>query len=305
MIYNRTERELLKTSPELEEYFKFLKENYKDNSVMCEEKIIEIAYLLRYIGKSLDDSDNSSFTSFGVFTAIEYLNKMDLTNKEKVKILELIQRQNDCLNYSYDMIQNLYNQKDFDDALKLKRCSIFSKRDIVFKDIQDLNTASRLDIKHKSLRNLKCLPICTLFVGPPCSGKSTHVNKLTKRVLCRDDILQELYPRETYSESWEAADQTRVNIEFYKTLDRYIFDKKDFIVDMTNCSVILRKDIISRCKDTFNFNAVVFIVPYNELLKRNKKRKDKVLDESIIKKFCSKFQMIYPGEGIRQVEYRF
>lgn len=179
-----------------------------------------------------------------------------------------------------------------------------------FEDMQRFNEEMSIKIPQKIVPlgvNFACK--CTLMVGPPCSGKSTYVKERVKKtgemVLCRDDIIMELYPKNTYMESFDAADQIEVNYVFHERFKKLVFEKKDFIVDMTLVSVKARRMIMEEYKSELEFNAVVFIVPYYELLSRNEKRKGKFLDEETIKDFCKRFQMIYPGEGFKNVQYNF
>lgn len=151
--------------------------------------------------------------------------------------------------------------------------------------------------------------ICTILVGPPASGKSTWVHKVTEPhddtfVLSTDDTIDEIVKQYglTYNDGFKNlisfADQVMWN-------DLHTFGKIGYhlYVDRTNMSIKARKKFIDALKPYgYTFEAVVFPKPEDEDYEvRLNSRPGKSIPEAVINGMLASFQMPTEEEGFTSV----
>ena len=155
--------------------------------------------------------------------------------------------------------------------------------------------------KRESKEDYPCL---VMLVGVPCSGKSTWSRDFLLKnedysLVCRDDILEELYPAETYEKSYELAQadnkQLKVDKEFLSRIRAIVKEKKNLVVDKTNMPRKTRNSVlsISEVQKHYKKMAKVFMTDIDELNRRNEIRKEK---GKFIKQssYDRMFQAFYP-----------
>ncbi len=117
-----------------------------------------------------------------------------------------------------------------------------------------------------------------LFVGPPCSGKSTEYNKnYTNHVkISRDDALLEYglanYPELNYSQLFKTLTEDE-----QKEIDKLVQTKfqssvksgENIVIDMTNMSPKSRRKWLTNVPKEYKKRAVVFYTGHNTLVERN------------------------------------
>jgi len=279
-----------------------------------EDEILQLGALLHDIAKPacrelIEEKQRVSFynhESLGVFYAIDILNKLNLKSEDKVRVLEIIQRHADSYNLSPKNLKRRYSKESFEDCLKIRECDMYGRVALEGnrKDVKAFEEAKVYDIKdQKGLKEFS--KTCTLLVGPPCSGKSTYLENTDKTIISRDNILMELAETDNYSVAWNEVNQDEINKKLQENINKALQEDKDVIFDMTNMTFKSRMQKIERFKNKFNMDCVVFLTPFNELLKRNKLRTNKVLNEGVITNMCKSFQMPYDGEGFRSITYKF
>jgi len=274
---------------------------YKNAKKMYpDDKILHISALLHDIGKPIcrDIKDDKvrffSHESMGVFIALEYLKKLDISKPDILRVLKLIQRHADPYKFSGKKIKALYEHDDFVDVMKIRKCDALGR---ISNDpsIEDFSIPDL--VPHNISSNDK--PIITLLIGPPCSGKSTFSSNDT--VLSRDECVMKLATSDDYSKAWNEVNQKEVD-ELFQSKKKALYDEgNNFTIDMTNMKIKSRKRFLQNKK--FNYHAVVFLTSYTELLKRNKERKNKCLQEYVIENMCKTFQFPFYKEGFSKISY--
>lgn len=293
----------------------------KARELYPEDEILQLACLLHDIGKpgcrfENHEKESASFynhESYGVFKAVGILNKLCLDVKDKVRVLELIQRHADSYKLNIKNLLKLYTKEKIQDIIKIRWCDTLGriKQDddgLDIEQIRDLESKIHL-FKDSFETNSDKYPTCTILVGPPCSGKTTNSEFMNEVIVSRDNIVMQLgynIKCKDYNESFKTVNQEVVQKEFQKNLEMIMALGKDFILDLTNMTAKSRMKYMSQ-KDSkkYKFNAVVYLNDLDVLLDRNSKRDGKVLSEKVIIDMISRFQIPYPGEGFNRIDYKF
>lgn len=134
----------------------------------------------------------------------------------------------------------------------------------------------------------------TLLIGPPCSGKSTWIKAgaehLDSVIVSRDNVIMQLASGYmNYEQAWASVDQKKVDSELQKQFQLAKKSGNDIIVDMTNMSRKSRRKWLHGVPKNWNRKAVVFITPWDELLRRNANREGKILSVDVLKKMVLRF----------------
>lgn len=138
----------------------------------------------------------------------------------------------------------------------------------------------------------------TFLIGPPASGKSTWVEKNRKDeiIISRDDLVDQFRKgtHMSYSDTFkDSSFQSRVNAALEKLISDTIKGQKNFIVDMTNMTVINRAKILNRLPLNYFKRGVVFSPSRSELSRRLKKREletGKRVGEDIVDQMLKSYQ---------------
>jgi len=150
-------------------------------------------------------------------------------------------------------------------------------------------------------------PLLVVLVGPPCSGKSTHIknNFSNYTIISRDNTLMEYglasHPDLTYSELFKT-----LQTEDHENVDKLVTEKfmlatknrENIVIDMTNMSPKSRRkwsqgtsNIVGK---EYYKQAIVFFTGYEELLKRNTIRygqEGKNIPEGVLLNMCKNFKL--------------
>ena len=156
------------------------------------------------------------------------------------------------------------------------------------------------------LRNIK-EPFVIILIGPPLSGKSTWIreNFPDTHVICRDEILMDVYGSRNYTEAFNKVNQKEVDKVLHQSLVDANKEKKNVIVDMTHMGSKRRKQNLNYfTKDYYKLGVIFPILSDEEYVRRNQKRIDeenKNIPMSVIKGMISTYQTISPKEGFNKV----
>jgi predicted kinase len=156
------------------------------------------------------------------------------------------------------------------------------------------------------LRNIK-EPFVIILIGPPLSGKSTWIreNFPDTTVICRDEILMDVYGSRNYTEAFKNVNQKEVDRVLHQSLVDANKEKKNVIVDMTHMGSKRRKQNLNYFTNDYYKLAVIFpILSDEEYVRRNQKRieeENKNIPMSVIKSMISSYQTISPEEGFKKV----
>lgn len=156
------------------------------------------------------------------------------------------------------------------------------------------------------LRNIK-EPFVIILIGPPLSGKSTWIreNFPDTHVICRDEILMDVYGSRNYTEAFNKVNQKEVDKVLHQSLVDANKEKKNVIVDMTHMGSKRRKQNLNYfTKDYYKLGVIFPILSDEEYVRRNQKRIDeenKNIPMSVIKGMISTYQTISPQEGFNKV----
>ena len=271
------------------------------------------------------------FEGVSCYISIEMLNKLDLSEDEKVRILKIIMHQYNIIDFvKYDEIsfEEFVEKYKYDEELLLDlfsyvKCDLFGrfidKSKTKFYDLQKIikyeKEASSLKIQTPKIKNKKDVYI---LVGVPCSGKSSWIeyNYPEAHVISRDWTVSEVGKRHnlyTYDES-SYLDDTNEDVsneidDLYSELikESYVTDKP-IIVDNTSVTINKRKKWIERYKNTHNIYCVVFLKSFENIVSCNKKRsklENKTINEKTILKQMKNFRFPLLNEGYCEVKYVF
>lgn len=135
-----------------------------------------------------------------------------------------------------------------------------------------------------------------VMVGLPCSGKSTFVSENLEgySVHSRDDLVQEMFPRDTYRESFEVADHRSVDVEFDRRLMEAIKNRQPIVVDKTNMSQRSRRGVLSNVPSEYVKEAVFMATPVSwvhDRIGRRNAEGDKVIPLSVVDKMERSFSV--------------
>lgn len=156
------------------------------------------------------------------------------------------------------------------------------------------------------IKNLK-EPFVIVLIGPPLSGKSTWIrnNFPDTDVICRDEILMEVYGSRNYDEAFQKVDQRRVDKILRQRLVDADKELKNTIIDMTHMTSKRRRTNLEYFGDDFYKLGVIFpILPDEEYERRNEKRieeENKNLPMHVVKRMISQYQPIREEEGFDKV----
>jgi predicted kinase len=155
------------------------------------------------------------------------------------------------------------------------------------------------------------IPIVQLLCGCPTSGKSTYALKEIARpenantVIISTDNLIETYAREegkTYNEVFDEY-YFRANAEMHENFRTAIRQKQSIIWDQTNLTVKSRRKKLSNFPSYYIKVAVYFIIPYSDLIQRNKNRAGKIISENTLKNMYDTYTIPACSEGFDRCIY--
>jgi predicted kinase len=220
-----------------------------------------------------------------VFIALDCIKKMglNLSKRELSLLVNLISHHTTLYRimesdkYEAKVLEKFKNNKELLNLLiQLSRCDALGrfsdgKMKVVSMEekIQPL-----VDIIDESSFDRNYSNTLTLLIGPPLSGKTTWVkeNRKDEVVISRDEIVLNLGGLSSYAECWKSVDQDLVDKEFNRQVTEAFKQKKNIIIDKTNCSLKSRRSVLGQASKLYKKKAVVFYTSYEELLVRGRER---------------------------------
>ena len=156
------------------------------------------------------------------------------------------------------------------------------------------------------LKSLK-EPFVIILIGPPLSGKSTWVrnNFPDTKVICRDEILMDVYGSRNYNDAFQKVNQKEVDRVLHQTMVDANKNRENVIIDMTHMASKRRRvnlDYFSA--DYFRLGVIFPILSDDEYQRRNKKRieeENKNIPVGVLKNMISQYQVIREDEGFDKV----
>lgn len=286
-------------------------------------KELLIAALLHDIGKVKTRKvleDKVTFydhANVSTFLAIDIISSLDptLTNEQKVFILRLInyhqvffQLTDDMTDKGYSRFKAKFNTPigfELVQALKLHRIADFAGRIAKF---EDGTQTQRLDQLYEELayaqpkpKRIKELPHAIIMVGVPCSGKSTYIknNYANYISISRDEqIMKYATKNMTYTDAWNIADQTQVDIDYETLLHSTIAAKKDLVIDKTNLTYKGRKKLLNLFRNAGYQTTIVVLLTQPFLIQQHtEKRIEKRVPSSAFNNMVASFQLPFEDEG--------
>ncbi|WP_455756582.1 AAA family ATPase [Sulfurimonas sp.] len=315
------------------------KKSYQNTIQYNTSIYVKWAILLHDIGRVLTRRENTqeAYVSFGdfegvsIFMSIDILNKTDLSEVEKVRILKIISYHYtiiDHIKYAKPSKGNLLRIFKYEEEL-LKDLSHYVRCDLLGRVIDEskahLYNVNKMDdfitytqgIQNKSKNIEDKKNTVTILVGPPCSKKSfwTDENKNDSIVINRDSCVEEIgrkYLKNSYNEAYNFMNDNENIKEEVDTLDedRENYAKNsedmDIIIDNPNLNIKNRKEWIDAFRETHIIKVIVFLSPLDELIKCNKDRGEKI-NKNVTKKVLlnklKTFEFPLLNEGIDYIEY--
>lgn len=166
-------------------------------------------------------------------------------------------------------------------------------------------------------------PILILMQGLPCSGKTTYANRFIAgnpsfHHVSYDDEVQEIADQygKTYNELFKQGNKIYRNIaarNLRNKIQHLKNNKRDMIIDMTNCSYYARKDVLSNFIGT-NYIKKIVVMPHiskQEFIDRDMLRYEELLRYGIEKcisvevyeSFAKDYSRPHKNEGFDEINF--
>jgi len=233
-----------------------------DELIMCFRIISLHGILFDYIDE--DGNEKKPHKIFEKFKANEYkLFEYFITQVKCDSLGRFYKAKNGRKNSAMKLGTEIYTTNSFIEYHKNKNSSLSEK------------VVKKLEKRGKIPKSNSIL----LYVGLPCSGKSTYSKYFNGEIISRDDILIE-YGKEKYNNGEFSKifnmltdeDQEKIDIEYRKRFVDATKTEKDILIDMTNLTKKSRRSKLNRVDESFKKQIKMFIVPLHTLYERNKKR---------------------------------
>jgi putative nucleotidyltransferase with HDIG domain len=260
---------------------------------------IKLAALLHDIGKikarqEKPEKNKTTFYShhnFSAFMAIEILEKYeeDFGWIDKELVFKLIAHHQDMHLLSVDQLKERFvNQTMFMNDLE-----ILHKADSLGRICMD-NKEYKSDIYLGFNEKENWEKSLVIMVGLPCSGKSSFAELIdhfseNSVIICRDTILQNMYPELSYNDAFAIVDQKLVNKKFNEELEKAKKTAETIIIDKTNMTKKARKRMLNGFGDEWGKEAVVMLPSMLEIRDRNCRRSGKYIEGTVFNKMISSF----------------
>lgn len=113
-----------------------------------------------------------------------------------------------------------------------------------------------------------------VLIGVPCSGKTTYSDKHYPAYtrMSWDDTMLELYPSDSYGESFKIADDKEVRKVMYKRLSEAVDREENIVMDLTHMGSKMRLKHLSGLPVSYKRTAVICVTPIGDIHARNAER---------------------------------
>lgn len=299
------------------------------------------ALLLHDIGRVLTRSEDNNETTvnFGYyegvscFVSLEILNKTDLSEKQKSRILKIISYQYTIIDHiRYDdppqdeLIEMfLYEEDTLKDLADYVKCDISGR--IVSKSLSQHYSVEKAQklidslnlIESKNKVQVTKNNIIYLLVGPPCSRKSSWIKKQVNNlfIINRDACVEQVgkrHGKNSYNSSYRLMQENdaikkEVN-SIYNNLVEFTKNSKnmDIIIDNPNLKLKNRKYWMEALQNTHKIKIILFLNSYKDLKNCNNARlitMDKSVSEKGLKNKLMTFTYPLLNEGFDEIETIF
>lgn len=254
------------------------------------------------------------------FVAIDYLNSLDFLSKEdKVHISKLISLHTYLYQtmkkdkYEIELAQTFLGEKElFKDLITLSQADALGRfaededREFWMKAPEFFAPVTEGIQDARPLRETKGEAI--IMIGVPCSGKSTFVRsqKEDYLVLSRDEIVMELGQDKTYNDAYSSVDHEEVH-KVYETRRREaVKSGRNLVFDMTHMTEKSRRKSLMGLPKDMKRRAVVFLIGYEEIMRRNEIRAEKEskrIPNYVLLNMMGSFAAPLMSEGFDQIDY--
>lgn len=141
-----------------------------------------------------------------------------------------------------------------------------------------------------------------IMVGPPLSGKSTLIKKISDycEIISRDDIVMELGDGLNYQDSFKTVSQKHVSAKLRSKISEAGKSDRNVAIDMTNLKPKGRRAHLKNFPTHTKIALVISDLTLEELMERNEKRykeEDKFIPEFVIKQMMSNYTFPTKEEG--------
>lgn len=265
-------------------------------------KHLLVCALLHDIGKPIARKENHEkkrvnfyghepMSAFFAVHIIEHIEKDFNLSFNRRLILEAIAMHTEVFKVEESkLLDRLINNKTL--ALLLSR---LSKADYHgrFYDMGDRITSDMIPASKNTLANKD--KHIMLYVGLPCSGKSTAIKKKIQEgwvSLSSDDVVEQLGLEmgiTNYNEAFSKVNRDEVGKILTARKKQYIKDGKDIVVDMTNMSRKARKKMLQDFPPNYMRSAHVMMTSINNIMSRNIQRDGKCIPQHVYENMAMAF----------------
>jgi len=262
------------------------------------DPVLNVAALLHDIGKPpcrivMEDKERVGFhshESVSAFMSLSVTKKLGMSDLDRIEVFKLIAMHTEFFKLSFDKITDrLTRQQEFCD--RLKRLSNADKNGRFFEGENTENSFPEVSNKMDGIKS----KVVTVMVGLPCSGKSFMVEENTDKsyhIVSRDTILTQIYPADTYEQSWKLANQKVVDKALHAELIAAAKSGKDVVIDMTHMSRKSRRRTLSNFpKKDYTRVAHVCLTDLPTIFKRNNLRAGKTISNQVFEKMMKSFYL--------------
>ena len=299
------------------------------------------ALLLHDIGRvhtRMEDDEErrvffSDFEGVSCFVALEMLKRARVQQKEQLIILKLIAFQYTIIDYIK------YDSPDKNELLKLfeyeeeilyylalyVECDLFGRKvDESVSHLYDIEKIKEFqkfakDKKNKIKKVQRKKNRLYLLVGPPCSRKSTWMQRQSGKFLVvnRDSSMEHIgkkYNKHTFNEAYdliESSESIKKEVSaHYRHIESFVKKSKniDIIIDNPNLKLKHRKEWIDIFHTTHTIKAILFLSSFEALVQCDRARYmssgKSIGDGAILDKLVD-FIYPLPSEGIDEIDIIF
>jgi predicted kinase len=301
------------------------------NHVPDDDPVLIVAAVLHDIGKPLSKmylhekkkcrfighAGVSFYMASGILTHM--VDDDLITDDQRITILSIISQHMELYkNITSTKFAKRYDIRDISHLLKLTElCQADTtgrissdKRGIDILEVACMLNNVRDNVQANIFNPAEGIKYLTLYVGPPCSGKTTQRETLPEMynsnnvtILSSDDLVMKYGDSDDYGVNWKNADFNTINKELNSKLAEAVKSEHHIIVDMTNMTRKSRRKWLSKVPDSYNKTAIVFTTPYDTLMQRvsNRTCTDGMNNPDVIIDMMKRFDLPSYGEGFSQI----